>query len=176
VRCNQTQRDAIVARALEIGAAAAAHEHNLNPNTVRSWVRRSGKAPTVEQRTQRTTAAADAILASTAERKARLAEDLLDDVQRLRSQLFTPTVERKPVVVSDGARNGSHVEIVDVHLDRPAFADQRQIMTSIAIAVDKIQILTGEATERIETLVSGRPIEEQALEYVDELAARRVVA
>lgn len=167
VERNNAQRDEIIARAVEVGASDAAKEFGVNPSTVRSWLRREGLTPTIDQRTKR----AAAITLTVAERKARLADDLLDDAQRLRAQLFAPTVERKPMNVSDGAL-GSHVEIVDVDLSHPSFTDQRAIMTSIAIAVDKIQILTGEATERIETL-TGRSLEADALQVVDELAARR---
>lgn len=107
-------------------------------------------------------------MATVAERKAQLAEDLLADAQRLRSQLWAPCVERKPMLVGIERR----VRVVDTKLKQPSFTDQRAIMTSIAIAVDKIQILTGEATERIET-ITGRTVGDEALAVVDELALRR---
>lgn len=176
MRITQTQRDEAVALAEQIGAAEAARRLGLNANTVRSWMARAPQhQANAEQRAQ-TTHATQARLATAAERKAQLASDLLDDAQRLRAQLFAPCTERKALVVSHGQNLGSEVDIAEIHHDQPPFADQRQIMTSIAIAVDKIQILTGEATQRIEQLTAGtEPVErrQRATGVVDELAARR---
>jgi hypothetical protein len=169
---QQSERETIMARAEEVGPTAAAREHGLKASTVQSWMRRAGRVATVDERS----VSAQLAIATVAERKAKLAEDLLDDAQRLRAQLFSACVERKAMTVSDGAAFGSHVEVVDIKLTHPPFSDQRQIMTSIAIAVDKIQILTGEATERIETLAAGAaPTErrQRANTAIDELAARR---
>lgn len=81
--------------------------------------------------------------ASIAARRLALADRLLDDLERLRGQLFAPTVERQAKVVSDGARDGSHVEIVDVELDEPSFGSKRLIVAAIAQGVDKVGDLLG---------------------------------
>jgi len=78
--------------------------------------------------------------AKVADNEAALAElraELIADARRLRAELWEPCVEKKPMVVSDGAQVGSHVEVVEVHYDRPPFADKQRIMTSVGIAVDK---------------------------------------
>lgn len=156
----------------EVGAGEAARRTGIPQPTISSWARRNGVqcgAPA------RIAAAVEASKLSMEARKAKLADDLMDDIQRVRGQLFAPCVERKPVVVSDGARIGSHVEIIDVDLSQPSFSEQKAIMTTIAIAVDKVQILTGEATERVDHV--GLPVErekaETELATILELASRR---
>ena len=77
----------------------------------------------------------------TSERHASLADALLGDLERLRLQLFAPTVERKPMSVSDGANCGTHIEIVDVELAEPSFSAKRLIIASIAQGIDKVLAL-----------------------------------
>lgn len=155
----------------EVGKAEAARRTGIPAGTIAAWGSREGvHAPADVSTTAR--GAAETKIATVAERKARLAEQLLDDIDRLRRDMFAPTLERKPVAVSDGHLRGAHVEIVDVHHATTTPGERKLTMTAIAIAVDKIQILTGEATERIETL-TGRSIEADAIVVVDELAARR---
>jgi transposase-like protein len=141
---TDTQRAEALQLYLEHGPAEAARRTGIAEGTLKSWASRNGVAPVATE--QRSARVAGAQL-SLADRKLQLASDLLDDAQRLRTQLFAATVERKALVVPQGAGAGSVVEIVDVELDQPHYSDQRQIMTSIAIAVDKVQILTGQATE-----------------------------
>ncbi len=76
--------------------------------------------------------------ADLAARRAELATALVADAARLRAQLWEPCVERKAMAVSRGSDVGSVVEIVEVHHDRPPFADQQRIMVSVGIAVDKV--------------------------------------
>ena len=119
--------------------------------------------------------AVEARLATVAERKAKLAEALLGDIEKLRKQLWAPTVERKPMVVSDGKDLGSHIEIAEVIYDRPPTADQKRIVEAVAILVDKIQLLTGDATARIEQTdgAAAQPKRAQLVTVVDQLAERR---
>jgi hypothetical protein len=129
------------------GPRAVEDQLGIPASTVVDWAKAAGI------RTRSVATKTDAIQASMltlAERKAQLASAILDDVEKLRQQLFASTVERKPMVVSDGQHAGSHVEIVDVDLDQPTFTDQKAIMTSIAIGVDKVLLLSGEATSRVE--------------------------
>lgn len=166
------QREHALGLYAEHGAGEAARRTGIPVGTISSWAQRAGVAATA---TARTAAAVEASKASMEARKVRLADDLMEDIQRIRAQLFAPCVERKPVVVSDGARVGSHVEIVDVDLSQPSFSEQKAIMTTIAIAIDKVQILTGEATERVDH--TGLPVErekaETELATILELASRR---
>lgn len=157
---------------VEHGPHEASRQTGIPVGTISSWAKREGWQTVATEQTAAATAAA---MVALEERKARLAFDLMDDVQRLRAELFSPCVERKPVVVSDGARVGSHVEIVDVDLSQPSFSEQKAIMTTIAIAVDKVQILTGAATERIDH--TGLPIDrekaENELATILDMASRR---
>lgn len=79
---------------------------------------------------------------SIAERKTRLASDLLDDAQKLRAQLFAPVVEHKVSVVPQG-KGESSIEITHVELDQPTFADKRMLVASIGEIVVRVQELTG---------------------------------
>lgn len=140
---DATKAEALAAY-VEHGPAEASRITGIAMGTIASWASRAGVQSVA---TENKVVRVDGALASLAELKAQLARDLLEDTQRLRGQLYAPCTARKVVVVSDGARDGAHVEIVDVDLTQPSFTDQRAIMTTIAIAVDKVQILTGQATE-----------------------------
>jgi transposase-like protein len=163
-------------RALELyetdGPRAVEAELGIPKATVVGWAQANGvRTRSIETKQERVQAS----MLTMAERKVNLASGLMDDIERLRTQLWQPCVERKPLVVSDGAQLGSRVEIVDVELKQPTFGDQRSIMTSIAIAVDKVQILTGDVTSRTETVGTlERPVAEERLGTILELASKRV--
>jgi cell division septum initiation protein DivIVA len=166
------QRDEALRLLAEVGKAEAARRTGIPAGTIASWGARTGvAAPAAEQ----TRVATDARLATIAERKARLAERMLTEAEGMVGQLHQRTYERKPMVVSDGQAAGSHIEIAEVTYDRPPTADQKRIVEAVAILVDKIQLLTGDATARIEqTGEGGVPVKrEQLVTVVDQLAARR---
>lgn len=125
------------------GPTAVQAQLGIPKQTVVDWARADGIRMV---RTETVHAGTEANLATMAQIKAQLARDLLGDVQRLRQQMFAPCVERKAVTVGTG-RGESEVEIVDIDRDQPTFAEQTRIMTAVAIGIDKVQILTGEATE-----------------------------
>lgn len=158
------------ARALELyrthGAAEAERLTGIKSGTIRSWASKGGVA--TERREELEAGVATASLTMEARRQA-LASGLMDDIEHLRSQLFAPTATNQAMVVSDGAREGSHVEVIEVKQAEPGFRDKQAAITSIAIAVDKVQLLTGAATSRTEH-TAGK---EAAHAVADELAARR---
>lgn len=80
-------------------------------------------------------------------RREALADALLDDLERLRGQLFSPSVEHKALVVSDGKDAGSHVEKVEIELAEPTFAAKRLIVASIAQGIDKVLELVGQGAQ-----------------------------
>jgi hypothetical protein len=80
-----------------------------------------------------TVAATAAKTADLAARRAELAGLLLDDAFRLRERLYAPTIVYE-FVKGGGERAG---EFVSHLLDLPPHADARNIMTTVAIAVDK---------------------------------------
>jgi IS30 family transposase len=79
-------------------------------------------------RTQ-TKAATEARVADTKAKRALLADQLLDDALRLRTQLWEPAL-----VFNFGGRDNTYAERT---IDRPDFAGQEKILRSLAVAVDK---------------------------------------
>lgn len=173
------QRDEALTLLAAVGKAEAARRTGIPAGTIASW---GSRLEVSSPDGTALDAAVAAKRATVAQRKAALAEGLLDDAERLRAQLFAPSIERKPLIVSDGAKEGSHVEIVDVELARPSATDQKAVMVAVAVAVDKVQLLTGEATWRGDLPV-GKPApaepltptaeRERALAAVSQLAERR---
>lgn len=124
---------------VEHGPRETERRTGIPHRTISRWAADAGLSTDV---TSKTAAATEQAQLSVARRKLDLAGALLDDVTRLRAELFAPTVERVPmrVGVGDGIQ---HVQMVDVTRQQPTFVDQKQIMVSIGIAVDKIVALTG---------------------------------
>lgn len=146
-RYTDAQRTEALDLYLEHGPAEASRRTGIPAATIRSWASRNDLT---ETRNATVGAAVAARKLSFEERRTALAHGLLDDIARLRAELFSDCTERKALVVSDGKDAGSHVEIVDIDRTRPTFAEQARIMTAIGIAVDKTQLLSGAATERHE--------------------------
>lgn len=163
--------DADKAQALELyrvdGPKAAAATLGIAASTITGWAKAAGVRT---ERLENAQARVEARRTDLAARRLALAADLLDDIARFRSQLFAPCVERKALVVSDGAAYGSHVTIVDIDRPKPTFAEQTKIMTSIGIAVDKAQLLAGEATTRTEVTGTGASIDDEVARLEAELA------
>lgn len=128
----------------EVGASEASRRCGIPVATISSWARRQLQTPDVSFRPAPTSTG------TIAERKGALVLGMLSDIERLREQLFAPTVERKAMVVSDGAKEGSHIEVADVRLTQPTFADQNRIVASLTTLLDKVLLLSGDATARIE--------------------------
>lgn len=151
----------------EVGAGEAARRTGIPQQSISRWAKAAGATST---RNEKMRAANEAGALSIEAKRQKLAFDLFDDIEQLRAELFAPCVEKRAMTVSRGRHEGSEVEVVEIQLDRPTFSEQKAIITSVAIAVDKVQVLTGEATERIE--VSG-DVRTRAVEMADELARRR---
>lgn len=148
------------------GPTAVQTQLGISKGTVAGWARKTG---TQTRSIENASARIQAQSLGMAERRQALAIGLMDDIERLRTQLWEPCVEKKPMVVSDGGESGSHVEVVEVERDQPTFADQKAIMTTLAIAVDKVQLLTGEATARTEQIGLDRPVAEERVAKLLEL-------
>lgn len=158
------ERTAALAMYAEAGPTAVEAELGIPKATVASWARRAG-VHTV--RAENARARNEARSADLEQRRLDLALGLFDDIAALRSQLFAPCVVRKPMSV--GIERGvTEIEIIDIELDQPTFAEQTKIMTSVGIAVDKAQLLTGQATSRIET-TGGASIDDEVAALADEL-------
>lgn len=145
----------------------AAKATGIPRRTITQWAHDEGLEVSSAQARAKTARAREVLEAVTAEKRADLAAGLLADAQRLRAELFAPCVEKRAMAVNQGGDLGQAIEVAEVELDRPTHADQVKIMTAVAIAVDKIQLLTGEATERHEHVAPDRsPEQEQELAKV----------
>jgi len=131
--------------AKQVGTVEAGRRTGIPAGTVASWCHRKDVATPFANpdRAKHLDKTRRARVVTLAERKATLALGLLTDIERLRDQLFAPSVERK--VVATG-------QIVDVHHDEPPTGDKKALMTTIAIAVDKVLLLVGDATQRTEVV------------------------
>ena len=143
------------------GLAASVDRTGIPKGTISGWVTRERWKTHHPEKTRAATATK---LAEVDSRRADLALGLMDDIARLRDQLFAPCVERKVVTLAGSRYETGTWEVVDIDRDQPTFAEQRSIITSVAIAVDKVQVLTGEATQRIEHKGSPERTPEQERE------------
>ena len=156
-----------------VGQREAARITGISPGTIGSWGARSGvRAPEPDH------LGLAARAATLTERKQELADELLTRARRMIAQLDASMVEKKAHVVSDGRGLASRIEVSEVHYDRPPTGAQKQIVETIAILITQVQLLTGNATSRIETnpttQAEVQAVRGKAVEVLDELAAKRV--
>lgn len=119
------------------GVAEAARQVGIPFGTVASWASRAGvRAPDTGERSKATAAAA----LTMTERRQRLADGLMSDVEHIRSQLL----------------GGAAI-------------DQQRRATAIATLVGVNQLLTGEATSRVESTVGRAQLIEEARERANHL-------
>lgn len=165
------QRAEALALYEEHGPREAARRCGIDATNITRWAKAAG---VVTRAIETKGVAIKASVLSMEQRKLNLAAGLMDDIERLRAQLWAPCVERKAMVVAQGLNAGSAIEVAEVEHDQPTFGDQKSIMTSLAIAVDKVQILTGDVTARTEHV--GDDPRSRLSHVRDELAARRNAA
>lgn len=136
---SQEERERIVA-ALRANpnAYAAAKQFGRARSTILGIAKTEG----IDLDRSATKSATEARRAEAAASRARLAELILDDVHRLREQLWKPCI-----VYSFGGKENTYNEH---ELDRPDFRGQQAIMTSVGIGVDKLVAL-----ERIDSTSEG---------------------
>jgi hypothetical protein len=95
-----------------------------------------------------------------------MASDLLDDAERLRAQLFGPAVVHhwgsKTTWDSTKRSSVSVPVFLQETIAEPTFADKSKLLIAIGIAIDKAQLLSGQATSRTQQLEQLTP--EQARE------------
>lgn len=153
-----------------VGLAEAVRITGIAKGTISSWGHRAGvEGATGSSATAAGVAvAAERKLATIAERKAALAEGLMSDIERLRRDLFAPTVERKAIA----AGHMREVEIVEIRHATTTPAERKTTVQAIAGALEAVQLLTGEATQRIEQVTGDTP-RARANAVVDELERRR---
>lgn len=94
--------------------------HGRGPSTISRIAKAEGIEPAARPRTKR---ARDAKRVDNASRRAALVSGLLDDAERLRSQLFAPTT-----VFNFGGKENTYAERV---IPEPTFADKRHIAGAV---------------------------------------------
>ncbi|MGW7197233.1 helix-turn-helix domain-containing protein [Streptomyces chryseus] len=105
---------------------AIAKKIKRSPSTVSNIARELGLT---FERGPEVIAATEARRIDLAARRATLADELHQDAEKLRAQLWEPT--------RHGAFGGKDNVWAEVHLDRPLFGDQRQILAAAGIAIEK---------------------------------------
>lgn len=149
-----------------VGKAEAHRRTGIPLGTIACWGYRH--KVTAADATIATRQAVEHRVATLAERKARLAEQLADAAERMLADATASTVERKVVP----GTQWRETEIVDVEHATTTHAERRAAIDAVAKAVETVQLLTGEATERIEQ-IGGDAVKEAARAKLDELAQRR---
>lgn len=129
---------------------------------------------TPEERRAQTAAATETVRRKWAEEKDRILSDLVGTIDRLNEQVFSPhrRIEVKVLGLGEGR---SEAELVEVEMDEPSPADKKALVTSMAILIDKAQLLAGEATSRTESgpIADRAAAEARVRQIRDELAERR---
>ncbi|WP_328678444.1 helix-turn-helix domain-containing protein [Streptomyces sp. NBC_00343] len=127
-----------------------AREIRRSPSTV-SKIAAAFEPPLTFDRAAEVAAATAARTADLADRRASLAVALHNDAERLRAQLWQPTVY--------GEFAGKDGKWQQVHLDQPRFADQRQIIGATATAIQQSLRLApvegGEGAEQVRSMLGA---------------------
>lgn len=163
-RWTDEQRDEALLLLAEVGQGETARRTGIPQGTIASWGKRHGVTAPPAAATAIATAAK---VASIAERKAQLAEGLMDDIARMRRDLFAPTIERKAMA----AGQMREVEIVTIRHDTTTHAERRTAVEAIAKAIETVQLLTGGATARTEQMTAKQAAIEEAEQRVARLRA-----
>lgn len=129
------------------------------------------RAEAAAARRERTRAARETLVEVRAEDRSQLAARLHEEVHTLLDRINAPTIYHHVKVVNQGEKMGSTTEIVDVETPTPNASDTKALVVSAAVLIDKLQLLTGQATERTEQ-VGGEIDLEQELRLLGEAAAR----
>lgn len=107
------------------------------------------------------------------EQKQRLAMRMVGKVDTLLDQMFGEHLitDIKALGVGGGAQE---VKIIQVRLPEPSPTDKKNLATTLGILMDKALLLSGDATQRVETAkLSGSELDAQLKYRRDEIARRR---
>jgi hypothetical protein len=153
---RRTYTDQQRAEALELhrqhGPREAARQTGIPTATIASWARRGGVQTDTDAAVAHVRARTEAAKARWAEitqqRREELAARLLAEAHALLDQVQGDVVYRQVVTLSGGKGFPATWEIVDVEVPHPTAKDQQLRVAAVAQLVDKLQLLTGEPTER----------------------------
>jgi transposase-like protein len=136
---------------VEHGLAEAARLSGVPRGTLSSWARRAGvhtDAAGASRARARTEAARARWAEVTQEHREELAGRLLAEVHTLLDQVQEPTTYHHVVTLSGGRDAGASAAVVPVEVPHPVAKDQQARVAAVAALVEKLQLLTGQATER----------------------------
>lgn len=145
------QRADALALYLQHGLAEAARLSGVPRGTLSSWAVRAGvqtDAAAAAAYREQTEAARARWAEVTLEQREELAGRLLAEVHTLLDQVQEPTTYYRVVTLSGGTGMGATAEVVPVDVPHPLARDQQARVAAVAALVDKLQLLTGQATER----------------------------
>lgn len=170
-RWTDEQRAEALALHRSHGPAEASRLTGIPKGTVASWARREGVETNVAVEREE---AVEAGALAAEQRRLELAEGMLGDIGKLRGRLFAGISYAHVKVVGGGKDMAGDVETVWVDCDQPVPADQLRLVQAIGTLVDKVQLLTGQATERMD-LVGEYDLEAELRAYQQGLADRETV-
>lgn len=156
---------------LEVGTTEAGRRLGIPKGTVASWARRAGVETRVVPPATEAAVESSALLAE--QRRLELADNMLGDISGLRARLFAPMTYVHVKSEGHGEGRSSAVQ-VHVDMDQPVPADQLRLVQAIGTLVDKVQLLTGQATERHD-LTGEYDLEAELRAYQQGLADRATV-
>lgn len=146
-RWTDEQREEALRLFRSHGPAEAARQTGIPKATVASWARRQRVQTNVVVEREE---AVEASALQAEQRRLDLAEGMLRDIGGLRARLFRPMTYHHVKTVAGPVGIGASVEVVDLDLDQPVPADQLRLVQAMGVLIDKVQLLTGEATERVD--------------------------
>lgn len=148
---SEQERADALALYVEHGLADAARLSGVPRGTLSSWAARAG-VQTDAAGASRTRARIEAARARwaevTQEHREELAGRLLAEVHTLLDQVQEPTTYHHVVTLSGGKDASASAEVVSVDVPHPVAKDQQARVGAVAALVEKLQLLTGQATER----------------------------
>lgn len=140
------------------------------------WVRPDGTKQVipVEVRQTMARAANEARRAVWAEERERIVSRLIEVTDDALDDMKRPTVVKEAKVVSGGQGMPSSVEVVEIEYDQAPIGERKNLMTIAQVAIEKLQLLTGEATGRTESVTLNRDaVVTRAKQLRDEIGERR---
>lgn len=148
----------------EHGPAEASRRTGIRAGTIAIWAKRAGVTAT---RRETIVAAVETARLTLAQQRAELAADLLSDARKLRASIWSPmmafhwgsTSERDHSVVT------TRTEFMEHEIGQPTPNDQKNLLLAAAIAIDKSNLLAGEATSRTEHLNAEEAVRRLADEF-----------
>lgn len=141
--------------------AGTAKDLDIPKTTLAHWAEKANVGTYDDKKTE---AARAAKARKIEERKTELADELLESIVRLNSQMFS-----KQTVYNFGGQNNT-LRVAEV--DEPSPADKKHLATSLAILIDKLQVLTGGVTSRNEEITSRNEKESKLAEILPLVAVK----